>query len=103
MKGWIAQNSHNGLITFFTEKPKKYYIGHSKEIWMWAAEGGETFHLNDPMLANRELLPNKAVNYIHFIDMLGFKRNKDNIEGFGQWEGISTKEPREVELKLELI
>ena len=29
MKGWIAQNSHNGLITFFTEKPKK--VGFKKQ------------------------------------------------------------------------
>lgn len=103
MKGWIAQNNHSGLITFFTEKPKKFYINHSKTIWMWAAEDGATFHLNNPMLAKRELLPNKAVNYIHLIDMLGFKRKEANKEGFGQWEGISTKEPREVELKLELL
>lgn len=103
MKGWIAQDSRNGLITFFTEKPKKYYIDHYNKIWMWAAEDGATFHLNNPMLAKRELLPNKATNYIHLIDMLGFKRKEDNKEGFGQWEGVSMKEPREVELNLELI
>ena len=103
MKGWIAQDSQNGLIKFFAEKPKKHYIDHSKDIWIWVVEGGATFHLNNPMLANREALTNKAVNYIHLIDMLGFKRKKDNIEGFGQWEGVSTKEPREVELNLELI
>ena len=103
MKGWIAQDSQNGLIKFFAEKPKKYYIDHSKSIWIWVVEGGATFFLNNPMVANREVLPNKAVNYIHLIDMLGFKRKKDNIEGFGQWEGVSTKEPREVELKLELL
>lgn len=103
MKGWIAQDSQNGLIKFFAEKPKKHYIDNSKKIWMWVVEGGATFHLNNPMLANREVLPNKAVNYIHLIDMLGFKRKKDNIEGLGQWEGVSTKEPREVELNLELI
>lgn len=105
MKGWIAQNSGNGLITFFASKPKKVYIDHHRKIWLWAVEDNEgpSFHLNNPMTAHRELLPNKAVNHIHLIDMLGFKRKKDNKEGFGQWEGISIHEPVEVELYLQFL
>ena len=102
MKGWIVQNSGNGLITFFVTKPKKVYIDHHKKIWLWAVEDNEgpSFFLNNPLTSHRELLPNKAVNHIHLIDMLGFKRKKENKEGFGQWEGISIYEPVEVELNL---
>ena len=105
MKGWIAQNSGNGMITFFASKPKKFYLDHHKRRWWWVVEDNEgpSFQLTNSMTAHRELLPNKAVNYVHLIDMLGFKRKKDNKEGFGQWEGISIHEPRQVELNLNFI
>lgn len=104
MEGWIAQD-WCGTIHFFPTKPKQIFLNRTKTHWMWVIDenDGQTILLNNSTTAKRELLPNMAVNRISLIDMLGVKRGKNNKEGFGEWEGVSKKEPRKVRLTLELL
>lgn len=100
MKFWVAQDD-NGLIHIFNKKPKRVLVPAFKS-YIWVVENGTVVRLNNPM-TSEQYVANTYGGYEHrfLADIMGFKR-KGYTKGMLVYEGIYTKEAREVEIEFNI-